>query len=1281
MKSSTQSQSQRGVALVITLVMLAVVTFMAVTFLSISRRQRASVDLTEQQTMSKSMAEAALARAQAEVVAQMLVQTNLITTNQLIVSTNFINRWGFDATLPADKFNATNVNYEFITGSTRRFTTTERLRMLANLFYDPRPPVYVMRPNGGQDFPYYLDLNRNGVFETNGLLPEISPNNTFYDLNGKEVAKSQVGDFLTNFFVGDPEWIGRLLYPDRPHASDNPFIGRYAYVIMPVSKSLDFNYIHNNARLAEQDPQLKSLGYYRNQGVGSWELNLAAFLADVNTNLFAYLPGRPKPYYYYNGILPPLRSDCFDVALGMLGYRYAYDYTSLSPANYWFGTRGTGLKQDLVDTYADGPVLPISTLWSRPLLDNDDPTRPWAGSYNTNGFFSINDLWDTNKVPALFQNAMVGVARPNPPRLSSYNRYTFYRLLSQIGMDSVPGNTGKLDINYDNVRYAATNMEPWNPVSFFTAAAERLFEISRRTNYDAFNRPIYYIGDTVVGNNFAVTNILVYSSATTNFEYTASIHRLLQVAANLYDATTNKYYGSTNALPSVFKPQFYSKDGEVYITNFVEVTNTLFLTRQFRDLNIRADRDALRQEPDANVYGIPLVIGAKKGLPNFNEFSLKNVTQMSRKLELRKKSATDTRPSLTNQMYLLTITNQFGIESWNSYTQAWSRKLKLSVGGNFYEFLTSVTNTTPGAKLPIVRYLDYPYGTNLTITAWPSNQFKVPIFRSVSFLSNMVYNPNGIGAAAFTPSTTNDAFKSGFGFYLPEWTLMVTNRFYYALVDVEADRIIDYVSLNNMYSVLDVTREMAGREQVSGPSVSEPPNTWRTNRVGNVPTVTTPTEGVLEQVEISLGNVSVSEQQWTSFSRLPVDGLDKTKSIDALREFVGLTPLVYQGAKDRLELRRILAGKTSFQTGYNPTRKLYQDITWQANDPLVHYHVQDLLDPFNPPNDPNKTNSVRFAVPPQINLTNSNLGLLNERYRPWGGNPMQSSDALSRDARVKDPMVEKSDDWEFPTNKFPSLGWIGRVHRGTPWLTVYLKSDLIDARAWLNWAGNSGTHPTNDWRLVEVFTTAPNDNAARGLLSVNQTNIAAWSAVLSGVTVLTNVTPFASRRTNTAGAYMEMVVFPDMYVTNLGPQGLVNTQLRTIVAGLNRTRAKEPYGVFSSLGRVLRTPELTFASPYINTNNVVNELALERIPQQILSLLHEPSMEGKDFPRFAVYCYGQALRPAANSVYLGPGNFYKLCTNYQVSAEFSSKTVFRVEGSSGVPPRVVVESFNEIPSE
>ena len=42
--------------------------------------------------------------------------------------------------------------------------------------------------------------------------------------------------------------------------------------------------------------------------------------------------------------------------------------------------------------------------------------------------------------------------------------------------------------------------------------------------------------------------------------------------------------------------------------------------------------------------------------------------------------------------------------------------------------------------------------------------------------------------------------------------------------------------------------------------------------------------------------------------------------------------------------------------------------------------------------------------------------------------------------------------------------------------------------------------------MPDLFTAVPNDNAARGLLSVNQTNDAAWAAVLAGVIALTNNT-------------------------------------------------------------------------------------------------------------------------------------------------------------------------------
>ena len=48
-----------------------------------------------------------------------------------------------------------------------------------------------------------------------------------------------------------------------------------------------------------------------------------------------------------------------------------------------------------------------------------------------------------------------------------------------------------------------------------------------------------------------------------------------------------------------------------------------------------------------------------------------------------------------------------------------------------------------------------------------------------------------------------------------------------------------------------------------------------------------------------------------------------------------------------------------------------------------------------------------------------------------------------------------------------------------------------------SWVSTLDTYPTNDYALLDLFTAAPNDNAARGLLSVNQTNSAPWYALFS----------------------------------------------------------------------------------------------------------------------------------------------------------------------------------------
>ena len=215
------------------------------------------------------------------------------------------------------------------------------------------------------------------------------------------------------------------------------------------------------------------------------------------------------------------------------------------------------------------------------------------------------------------------------------------------------------------------------------------------------------------------------------------------------------------------------------------------------------------------------------------------------------------------------------------------------------------------------------------------------------------------------------------------------------------------------------------------------------------------------------------------------------------------------------------------------------------------------------------------------------------------------------------------------------------------------------------------THPANDWSILDLFTTALNDNATRGRLSVNQTNLAAWSAVLSGVIAL-NGDP--NGRMVAPGTNFAPVV--------IQPVGLdgTNSPLLRIVNAINGVRSTNFAGSFRKMGDILAVPELTVNSPFLNVSNAtqaawgVNDAVCERIPQQILGLL------ALDRPRFLVFAYGQALKPAPRSI-VTSGPFFNLCTNYQVTAEAATRTVFRIDGLREQPPnpRVVVEKFSALP--
>lgn len=1270
---------QNGVALVITLIMLSVVTFMAITFLALSRRERNAVAVTASQTTATAMSDMALARVQAELASReqqrmlLLGATNAISnlfSTELMVSTNYIDTQGFNSSVENNTNLAlANVNYDY-TVNGKLLTADERIMNIGRLKFDARPPVYITtynptNANPTQDFRFYLDLNRNGRFDSNGFLPVLDNYGRWLGTNRQEV-------------VGDPEWIGVLQNPMARHSATNLFVGRYSWIALPSGKSLDVNFLHNQAMQAASQNGDR---FIRNQGVGTWEMNLAAFFHELNTNEW--------PTYTTN-IMPSRNDLAFIDAQRILMHRYNSNANSqaniLSQLTNEAGANSTAfqnrirtmLTNNMYDNFGSGARL--SNLKGYKTDPDVTPIRlnlSWPGSDNTNAFYDIQELFDPNKTSFDLAARLEGMFNRNT-YLSSYDRYTFYRLLAQLGVDSSSGIQGKMNLNFTNdVNGRTTNFIPWTPIGFFTNAATRLLSTQPEIKFGY--------------KNLDYNNIPVYP---VNY-YTPAVHRMLQVAANIYDATTNRIYSGQKVngtndpyLPTVFRPVFRRTNDVVVIAGYIEETGTNFTNFRWIDL-ASTDKEYGREfiankasEPTDNVmvYGVPVVFGAKKGLPNFNEFAMQTQVQVTRKLEFVKPSASARRASKTNQLFVVGISNVFGLEAWNSYTQAYPRNLKMVVNVQYDMSLLNQSNN----QYVYIRYpsgtvvtglTHYAFGTvtsNINAKAWAGQEYKLPFYTNAIFLDNMAYVTR---LNQFQSLTNRTAFEDNPNFLLPSLALKMNARMFYYLIDTSVNRVVDMVTLANLGSEIDLTRELIGNTNYAGGSGRDG-SYWQTNRsTMNVPS------GVWQQLLTSLGQGTNDSTVWVNINGGDASGNSKDKAIDLFRVFLGLEPKVYQPYQMQQELGNSLV----HQAPFSPARKISQYNTWQVNDPLVHYMVEDLMDLY-------KTNTIDYVVPITRQATNSNLGKMNHRYRPWGGNPQKSSDQHATDIAVKDSMIKQSDDWAFPTNQFPNLGTLGRVHRGTPWQTVYLKSAVVSPQDWANqagpakfirqtdldfgltnrngsWMGNFYTHPTNDWRILDLFTTALNDNAARGRLSVNQTNLAAWSAVLSGVSVLTNQAAQA--------AWSHIPGGPSTNISEL----LINPSSRqfySIVTNINATRLQRPGQQFRYLGEVLASPFLTVQSPYLSYTNGagninVSDEVVERIPQQILSLLKS------DEPRVTVYTFGQTLAPAPNSRILS-GTYRGLCTNYQVIGEVVAKHVLRLDGTS-TNPKVVRERFDYLPND
>ena len=192
------------------------------------------------------------------------------------------------------------------------------------------------------------------------------------------------------------------------------------------------NAIHNQVfdeqRLGESVRRRRI--FFRNEGVGSWEINFAAFLADLNTN----------QWFGYNYQQPGFANvgDAFADAKSLLAYRYNFGYLNLpgaSPVGY-LALNNNGFGS--IDGFTLGFLMTDTAL---PTVMSVASTTPWAGSDNPNRFFTLDEFFN----PAETQVGVVPPALGFTDHLLSagnstatYDRYTFYRMLDQLGSDSTP---------------------------------------------------------------------------------------------------------------------------------------------------------------------------------------------------------------------------------------------------------------------------------------------------------------------------------------------------------------------------------------------------------------------------------------------------------------------------------------------------------------------------------------------------------------------------------------------------------------------------------------------------------------------------------------------------------------------------------------------------------------------------------------------------------------------------------------------------------------------------
>ncbi len=766
-----------------------------------------------------------------------------------------------------------------------------------------------------------------------------------------------------------------------------------------------------------------------------------------------------------------------------------------------------------------------------------------------------------------------------------------------------------------------------DPLCFFTTVADKML----RSTF-----------------GFGVTNIPVYVNG--QFVYSPAVNRVVQLAANIYDAATNSFY------PDVFRPIFeHDNLGNVFIVGYTNLSsasgpNTVSGEND-PQLTSPLDVSTLTNwgpsyvpittnSGDVNVYGVPWIIGAKKGFPSFNKFGMHTIVQVARRLQVRRSTIPTVLPGpdgttfQTNQLLTFSINNTLNADCWNSYSNSYNDPVSIYALDTLSMEVTNNYNPTPTYPTSFYNYQVY---SNAYVPRWPGYtnngnvalSFTNPLSATAILLTNsgFYYGTEPSGVVGFYPVTYAGWETNNFSLQFPQIGLVVTNQLQLYMLDSSSGpngliHIIDYVQFGGPQTALNVTEAIETNNPTGFGYTS---NMWSQSIDYNngVPF------GVLNQIQASEQAIAADggANYWANTAANQAE-------IEGFSAFMGITgpyPNTFQSDPSVVEE---FTTNYVIQVPFTPTVTVSEYTSWQANDPMVHYLASDLT--FN---GVEKTTGVQTGIQVAYGSLNNPtmvpspaFNAVNDRYQPWGiqnsnGLPQAGPDAVVSSPyglAVKDPLVWGSDFWDFPTNLLSDLTGLGQVHRGTPWQTIYLKGadvlQILDANGdagsgtntWVAWTGDNNIPdavtmaPVNDRQLASLLISLLNTNDPTQLMSVNDPNIADWLNVLNGLTVYSNSASFPSVQFP-VGTRLSTTFNTYVMASN-------SPQAEMIVTNIAQARAAQPNGNFYTTGDILSAPELTENSPWLNTTNVnqmeygISDAVYEAIPAQLLLLLRPDSI-------------------------------------------------------------------------